>query len=107
MESRRLKTTADSELPKQAKELEMRATAETRERKRRLWSLIQQHDPGMAALIEALSKTPGPWSDAPSGKSTVRAIAVNGEWSDGRAPEKEAVPYAQTDYAKAVREARK
>ncbi len=58
-------------------------TAESlQERKRRLWSLIQQHDPGMASLIEALSKTPGPWSDAPGGKSIAR-LAVNGEWSDG------------------------
>lgn len=77
------------------------------ERKRRIWKLMQEHDPMMADLVVQFSKIPPPWSDAVSGKSTVRAIAVNGEWSDGRAPEKEAVPYAQTDYAKAVREARK
>lgn len=81
------KTTGAS-TAEQAKSLEMRATAATRERKRRLWNLIQQHDPGMAAFIEALSKTPGPWSDVQGGKSIAR-VGFNGEWTDGRAPEVE------------------
>ena len=97
-------------------------TAESlQERKRRLWSLIQQHDPGMAALIEALSKTPGPWSDALGGKSIAR-LAVNGEWSDGHDETAEderrrkhmdkylkarRLDYDSTEYARDVRRMRK